>query len=121
MHFIVRWIVTAIAVAAAFAAVPGLQIVGTEGTAVSVAVIALFLALINAVIKPVLQVLGAPVTILTLGLFALVVNTLLLYLAAGCAGMFGVEVVIASFWSAFFGAIIISIVTFILGLIPGLQ
>lgn len=121
MHFIIRWIVTAIAVAAAFALVPGLQVYGTNSTVEAVAVVALFLALINMVIKPVLKVVGAPITVLTLGLFALVVNTLLLYLAAYCSGLFGVDVYIASFGSAFMGALIISIVTFILGLIPGLE
>ncbi|MGI6590906.1 MAG: phage holin family protein [Eggerthellaceae bacterium] len=121
MHFIIRWIITAIAVAAAIAVVPGIQITSPQSSVEAIAVIALFLALINMVIKPILKVLGAPITILTLGLFALVVNTLLFYLAAACAGMFGVEVSIASFWSAFFAAIIISIVTFILDLIPGLK
>ncbi|MGI6534956.1 MAG: phage holin family protein [Eggerthellaceae bacterium] len=121
MHFIIRWIVTAIAVAAAFTVVPGLQVVGTNSTVEAIAVVALFLALINMVIKPILKVVGAPITVLTLGLFALVVNTFLLYLAAYCAGLFGVSVYIASFGSAFVGALIISIVTFILGLIPGLE
>lgn len=121
MHFIIRWIVTAIAVAAAVAWTPGVAILTPDSTVEAVAVIALFLALINMTIKPVLKVIGAPVTILTLGLFALFANTLLFYLAAWCAGIFGVDVYISSFWAAFCAAIVISIVTCILDLIPGLK
>lgn len=121
MHFIIRWIITAVAVAAAIAIIPGIQITSSQNSFEAIAIIALFLALINSVIKPILQVIGAPITILTLGLFALVMNTLLFYLAAACAGIFGVDLSIVSFWSAFFAAIIISIVTFLLTRIPGLQ
>lgn len=121
MHFIIRWIVTAIAVAAAVAWAPGVVVVSPGSTVEAIAIIALFLALINMTIKPVLKVIGAPITVLTLGLFALFANTLLFYLAAWCAGLFGVEVLISSFWSAFCAAIIISIVTCLLDLIPGLK
>ena len=121
MHFVIRWIVTAIAVAAAIWLVPGIYIASPHSSVEAVAVIALFLALINLAIKPVLQVLGAPVTVLTLGVFALVVNTLLFYLAAACAELFGVEVTIAGFGSALLASIVISIVTFLLNRVPGLD
>lgn len=121
MHFIIRWIVTAIAIAAAVAWTPGVTIVAPDSAVEGIAVIGLFLALINMTIKPVLKVIGAPITVLTLGLFALFVNTLLFYLAAWCAGLFGVEVFISSFWAAFSAALVISIVTCLLNLIPGLK
>lgn len=114
MNFFIRWIVTAIAVAAAVWIVPGIEVVGAEAW-VGVAFTALVLALINLSVKPLLQLLSLPVTVLTLGIFYLVVNTLMLYLAAWLAnGLFGVGFWIASFGSAFVASIVISVVSTIL-------
>ena len=69
---------------------------------VGIVFFALILSLINMSIKPILQILSLPVTVLTLGIFYLVVNTLLLYIAAWLAnGLFGAGFYIASFGSAF--------------------
>ena len=112
MNFIIRWIVTAIAVAAAVWIVPGIEIVNNGSTWVGIVFFALILSLINMSIKPILQVLSLPVTVLTLGIFYLVVNTLLLYVAAWLAnGLFGAGFYIASFGSAFVASIVISIVS----------
>lgn len=112
MNFIIRWIVTAIAVAAAVWIVPGIEIVSNASTWVGVVFFALILSLINMSVKPILQVLSLPVTVLTLGIFYLVVNTLLLYLAAWLAnGLFSAGFYIASFGSAFVASIVISIVS----------
>lgn len=114
MNFFIRWIVTAIAVAAAVWIVPGIEVVGAEAW-VGVAFTALVLALINLSVKPLLQLLSLPVTVLTLGIFYLVVNTLMLYLAAWMAnGLFGVGFWIATFGSAFVASIVISVVSTIL-------
>ena len=114
MNFFIRWIVTAIAVAAAVWIVPGIEVVSTEAW-VGVLFTALILALINMSVKPILQLLSLPVTVLTLGIFYLVVNTLLLYLAAWMAnGLFGVGFWIATFGSAFVASIVISVVSTIL-------
>ena len=79
---------------------------------VGIALFALILSLVNMSIKPILQVLSLPVTVLTLGIFYLIVNTLLLYLAAWLAnGLFGAGFYIASFGSAFVASIVISIVS----------
>ena len=111
MTFIIRWIVTALAVAAAVWLVPGIEVI--DGTAwVGIVIMALVLSLINMSIKPLLQILSLPVTVLTLGIFYLIVNTLLLYLAAWLAnGLFDVGFYIASFGSAFVASIVISIVS----------
>lgn len=111
MRFIVRWIVTALAVGAAVWLVPGIEVL--DGTAwAGIAIVALVLSLINMSIKPILQILSLPVTVLTLGIFYLVVNTLLLYLAAWLAnGLFGIGFHIATFGSAFVASIVISIVS----------
>ena len=114
MNFFIRWIVTAIAVAAAVWIVPGIEVVSTEAW-VGVLFTALILALINMSVKPILQLLSLPVTVLTLGIFYLVVNTLMLYLAAWLAnGLFGVGFWIATFGSAFVASIVISVVSTIL-------
>lgn len=111
MKFVIRWIVTAIAVGAAVWIVPGITTTGGD-SAIAIAVMALVLSLVNMVVKPVLQVLSLPITVLTLGVFYLVVNAILLELAAwGAAGLFGSGIAIAGFGSAFLGSIIISIVS----------
>lgn len=120
MNFILRWIVTAIAVGAAVWIVPGIETIGGSEAWAAVAVFALILALINASVKPILQILSLPITILTLGIFYLVVNTGMLYLAAWLAeGMFGTGIAIASFGSAFVASIVISIVSAIANAITG--
>lgn len=112
MNFIIRWIVTAIAVAAAAWIVPGIDIISADASWVGIALFALILSLVNMSIKPILQVLSLPVTVLTLGIFYLIVNTLLLYIAAWLAnGLFGAGFYIASFGSAFVASIVISIVS----------
>lgn len=112
MNFIIRWIVTAIAVGAAVWIVPGIEIVSTGESWVGIVLFALILSLINMSVKPILQVLSLPVTVLTLGIFYIVVNTLLLYIAAWLAnGLFGAGFYIASFGSAFVASIVISIMS----------
>ena len=119
MRFLVRWIVTAIAVGAAVWIVPGITTIGSNGT-ISVAVLALVLALINMSIKPVLQILSLPISVLTLGIFYLVVNALMLELAAWAAtGLFSNGIYIDGFGSAFLGSIVISIVSAIVNGIVG--
>lgn len=120
MKFIIRWIATAIAVGAAVWIVPGITTVGSNAT-VAVAAGALVLSLINLSIKPILQVLSLPITVLTLGIFCLVVNALLLELAAWAStGLFGSGIAVSGFGAAFFGSIIISIVSALVnGLLGG--
>lgn len=119
MSFILRWIVTALAVAAAVWLVPGVFVWG-ESTWVAVILVALVLSLINMSVKPLLQLLSVPITVLTLGVFYVVVNTLMLYLAAWLAnGLFAAGFEIATFGSGFVAAIVISIVSVVLNGILG--
>ena len=105
-------VIAAIAVGAAVWIVPGIEIVSTGESWVGIVLFALILSLINMSVKPILQVLSLPVTVLTLGIFYIVVNTLLLYIAAWLAnGLFGAGFYIASFGSAFVASIVISIVS----------
>jgi putative membrane protein len=112
-------LITAVAVAAAVWLVPGVAVLG-KNAVISIAILAAVLALLNAVIKPILQVLALPITFITLGLFALVVNTAILYLAANLGNaLFSTDFIIDSFWSAFCASVIISIVTVILNALTG--
>jgi putative membrane protein len=119
MRAIVTWIVTAFAVAAAVWLVPGIE-VHSANTTLSIAILAVILAFLNCFLKPILQVISLPITFLTLGIFGLIVNTIVLYLAAWFAnGLFDVGLVIESFFSALFASIVISLVTVILNALLG--
>ena len=71
---------------------------------------AFLLGIVNAVIRPIFILLTLPLTLITLGLFLLVINALMLWLVAGLVGGFYVS----GFWGAFFGSILISLVSWIL-------
>ena len=122
MQFIGRWIATAVAAAAAVLLIPGIDVVGTGSTAMSVILFALILALINASIKPILQLLGMPITIITLGLFYILINAALLFLASSITlGLFNTGIYIGSWMSAVFAAIVISIVSTVVSGILGVD
>ncbi|SHL02742.1 putative membrane protein [Pseudonocardia thermophila] len=77
-------------------------------------VVALIFGLVNAVIKPIVKVVGCAFYVLTLGLIALVVNALLFMLVGWIAGKIGLDFTIDGFWSAFWGAIVIAVVSWLL-------
>ncbi|WP_179404138.1 phage holin family protein [Burkholderia guangdongensis] len=106
MTLILTWIINALALLIITYLVPSIHI-KSFGTALIVAVV---LGLINTVIRPVLILFTLPVTIVTLGLFILVVNALCFWLAASLLKGFEVS----GFWSAFFGSILYSIVSWLL-------
>ena len=119
MGFLIRWVVTAIAVGAAVWIVPGITTVGGDAT-VAVIVGALILSLINISIKPILQILSLPITVFTLGIFYLIVNALLLELAAVVGtDLFGSGIAISGLGSAILGSIVISIVSAIVNSVLG--
>jgi putative membrane protein len=121
MRVIGVWLITAIAVAVAVAMVPGVVFVGSSAM-MSVVVFAAVLAVLNAFIKPLLQIVSLPITILTLGIFALIVNTAVLYLAAWLsAGLFETSLVIEGFGSAFLTSLIISVISSILNALTGVK
>lgn len=118
MEFLITWLVTSIATAAAIAIVPGISAVG--GSYMGPIMCALALALVNAIVKPFIELLSLPLTILTLGVFYLVVNALMLELAGNISvGLFGSGIQIDSFGAAFFGSIVISIASIIVGSVIG--
>lgn len=119
MGFFGKWLITTVAVFAATAIVPGITTVG--GAYAGPILTALALAIVNVSIKPIMQALSLPLSILTLGIFALVVNALMLELASWLSrNIFHAGITIESFGAAFLGALIISIVTAIIGAVTGL-
>lgn len=120
MNFLIRWLVTAIAVGVAVWLVPGVDTIGGNEAWVSIAIFGLILSLINISIKPLMQLLSLPISVLTLGLFYVVINTFMLYIAAWLAsGIFQSGIEIATFGSAFVASIVISIVSAIVNAITG--
>jgi putative membrane protein len=121
MRFLVRVLVSATALAVATWAVPGIELLAASGwtkvgTLLAVAVI---FGLINAFLKPLIKVVGCAFYVLTLGLIALVVNGLLLWLTSWIAGKLNLPFHVTGFWPAFWGAIIVGLVSWLLNLLIG--
>jgi putative membrane protein len=113
MKLIIRWVITSISLFVAAWLVPGIRV--DEGGWMVFALMAVVLGLVNAVVRPILKFLSCPLIILTLGVFVLVINGLTLWLASKiAASWFGVGFHVDGFWAAFFGALIVSIVSVIL-------
>jgi putative membrane protein len=79
--------------------------------------VALVFGLVNALIRPLLSLLTCPLIILTLGLFTLVINAAMLLLTSALSGAVGLAFVVDGFWPAFWGALIVSIVSFVVTLL----
>ena len=107
MHFLLRYLGTAAAVFLTVYIVPGLH---ASGGWVTVLLVALVWSVITMVIRPVLTILTLPITIITFGIFALVVNALLFWLMAAVVPGFSV----GGFWPAFLGAIVLSILNWLI-------
>jgi putative membrane protein len=105
-HFVFRWIVTTVAVTVASAVIPGIRY-DTTGSLIGAA---LLLGILNAFVRPVLLLLSAPLILLTLGLFILVVNGLMLRWVPSLVPGFHVD----TFASAFWGSIVIGLVSWLL-------
>ena len=110
--WLVRFAVNAVALYAAIAIVDGLSVADNSWT--TYLVLALFFGIVNAFLAPILKLLTCPFYLLTLGLFSLVVNTMLFYATAWLSNLFGVALHIRDFGSAFLGALIVSLVHMVL-------
>lgn len=104
--WIARWVINALAIYIVSRILPGIRVTDFGGALVA----AILLGLVNVLIKPVLLLLTLPITILTFGLFALVINAFMLVLVSYFTPGFKVD----GFWTAFVGSILISIVSSIL-------
>ncbi|MFI9642723.1 phage holin family protein [Micromonospora sp. NPDC051925] len=116
MGFLIRLLITAIALWVTTLIVPGVDVSGRNGanTALTLLVVALIFGVVNAVLKPVIKVVGCVFYLLTLGLFALVVNALLFLLTDRIARAVDLPFRVDGFWAAFWGAIVMAVVTWLI-------
>jgi putative membrane protein len=114
----VRVFVNAVALWVAVVVVGGVDIDArtTAGKLGTLLVVAVIFGLVNAVLRPIVLVLSCPLIILTLGLFALVANALLFWLTAAVSNALGAPFHVDGFWAAFWGALVVSIVSWLLSL-----
>lgn len=127
LRFILQVIVNAVAIWVTSLVVSGVRIVAGDGapdvdqpavnTALVVLVIALIFTAVNAVVKPIVKVLALPLYILTLGLFFLVVNALMLLLTSWISGYTDFGLVVDGFWTAVLAPLLISIISLVLSVV----
>lgn len=112
-RIIIRWLINAAALFVAVRLLPGIE--ASNG---GILAVALILGFINAIIRPILVILTCPLIILTLGLFTLVINALMLQLAGSIGRTLGFDFQITGgFGTVFLAALIVSIVSFLLSLV----
>ena len=122
MGFVARVLVNGVAIWLATVLLSGLEVVGGATTAERVGIfllIGLVFGLVNAIVKPIVAVLSIPLYILTLGLFTLVVNALMLMLTAWITEQTSWGLRIDNFGTAVIGALIVSVVSFVLSGLTG--
>jgi len=112
--FFLRWAINAIALYVAVQFVAGINFVGSW---TGLLWLALIIGLLNALVRPVLKLLTFPLIILTLGLFTVVINTIVLMLTSSIGQAFNLGLTVDGFWSALLGSIVISLVSVVLSLI----
>ncbi|GAA2661740.1 MULTISPECIES: phage holin family protein [Nonomuraea] len=120
MKFIIKILVVAASLWVAIQFVDGVEITTPTGTANywgTLLVVALIFGVINAVIKPIIETIGCAFYVLTLGLFALVVNAGLMLLTSWISSQIDVPFHVSGFWAAFWGALVVSIVSWVLSLV----
>lgn len=110
MKLILRVLVNALALGAAAYLVPGIEAGGFG----SLLATGLVFGVLNALVRPFLKLLSCPLIVLTLGLFTLVLNAGMLLLTEKVGQLFGIAFSVRDFWSAFFGALIVSVVSVVL-------
>jgi len=116
---VIRWLINFLALFVAAWLVPGITVDGAGGWTVY-AMMAVILSLVNAILRPLLKLLTCPLIILTLGLFTLVINAFTLWLSSRIAvNWFGVGFYVDGFWAAFWGGLVVSIVSLVLSVILG--
>jgi putative membrane protein len=119
VRLIVRLLVSAVALAVAAALVDGISVgPGTDlERTLTLLGVAVIFGLVNAIVGPILRFLTCPLVVLTLGLFLLVVNAVLLLLTEWIADQLDLAFQVDGFWSAVLGALVVSVVSFLLNIV----
>ena len=116
MYFLLRLLINAAALWVAIQLVDGIE---HRGSWWALLFVALVFGILNASIRPLLKLLSLPIIILTLGLFIFVINALMLLLTGWISGKLNLGFYVNGFWDAFFGGLVISVVSFLLSLFTG--
>lgn len=114
--FLIRWMINTIALSAAVQVIPGLHF--TDGP-VQLLAVALVFGVVNAVLRPIVTVLSCPLVLVTLGLFTLVINGLMLMATARLAEVWNLGFRVDGFWPAFWGGLVVGLVSLALALLVG--
>jgi putative membrane protein len=119
VKLLIRWAIVAASLVVAVLLVPGITIEGNSAW-FAVAVMAVILGFVNAIIRPILALLSCGCIVATLGLFILVINAFTLWFSSWIANQLNIGFNVDGFWPAFWGGIVVSVVSFLLSLlIPG--
>jgi putative membrane protein len=110
---LLHWLLNAAALWVAAALIPGLEFTGGPGRLLLVAAV---FGVVNSTIRPLLAVLTCPLIVVTLGLFTLVINALMLLLTGWLSEGWNLGFSVSGFWSAFFGGLVVGLVSVILSL-----
>ncbi len=114
---VLHWLLNAAALWVAAWLLPGLDF---QGTIVQLFLVAAVFGLVNSLVRPILTVLTCPLIVVTLGLFTLVINGLMLWLTGALSARWGLGFAVSGFWAAFFGGMVVGIVSVVLSLmLPG--
>jgi putative membrane protein len=114
MHFLVRLLLNAVGLWVATRIVPG---VSYSGGWLPFFAVAIIFGVINATLRPLTKILTCPLILLTLGLFALIVNGLMLWLTSSVSAAMGLGLHVDGFWAAFWGGLVVSIVSTVLSVL----
>jgi putative membrane protein len=119
VRLLVRLLATAVALAVAAWLVDGISVGPGTGTerALTLLGVAIIFGLVNAIVRPILRLLTLPLVVLTLGLFLLVLNALMLLLTEWIAEQFSLAFQVDGFWSAVLGALIVTVVSFLINIV----
>ena len=117
-YLILKIMINALSITVAVKVVQGITFSGEWWKMV---IIGAVFGIVNSVIKPLLTLFTLPLVVLTLGLFTLIINTLMLLITAGLSEPFSLGFHISGFWAAFKGAIIVSIVSMLLSWLTGIK
>ncbi|MEB3122656.1 MAG: phage holin family protein [Snowella sp.] len=112
-RFLVTWLITAVSLLATAYIIPGISLASFTAAAIA----AIVLGFVNAIVRPIILLLTLPLTILTLGLFLLIVNAISLSLVAYFTPGFTIN----TFWDAIFGSLILSFVSSVLNHLFGVS
>lgn len=115
-YLALRVMINALSIMAAVKIVNGITFTGEWWKMIVVGAI---FGLINSLIKPLIQLFTLPLIVVTLGLFTLVINAMMLAITAGLSGPLNLGFHIEGFWPAFWGALIVSVVSMVLSCLTG--